>query len=211
MVSISLVLARESTVLELNPKYLEFEGKAAFVVLSYPEFLRIQEQLMQLDDTQPSRPANDQETDAPAVLLAEARERYDPEISVRQAHSETEPLALDSDLAGSLEATAHQMHRSVNELVNEAVKQYLSARWREQLEQEIAAYAAMHSELWRTVPGVWVAVHNRTVVDRDSDKAALYRRVHNRFGKVPVLIRRVKAEPTEEIWVRTPSTGRLNP
>ncbi len=43
----------------------------------------------------------------------------------------------------------------------------------------------------------------------DCDKAALYRRIRDRFGRVPVLMREVKPEAVEEIWLRTPGTGRL--
>ena len=118
-------------------------------------------------------------------------------------------LVLNPELFESLTDTARQARKTVDELVNEAVKQYLANHWREQLEQEVAAYEAMHSVLWRTHAGEWVAFHDRTLVDHDVDKANLYRRVHDQFGRVPVLIRRVKADPVEEIWLRTPSTGKI--
>ena len=81
---------------------------------------------------------------------------------------------------------------------------------REQIEQEIAAYEAMHARLWQELPGMWVAIHEGELVDYDRDKVELYRRVQERFGKKPVLLREVKAKATEEIWLRTPSTGRLS-
>jgi hypothetical protein len=80
---------------------------------------------------------------------------------------------------------------------------------REQLEQEIAAYEAMHARLWQELPGMWVAIHGGELVEQDRDKAALYRRIRDRFGHIPVLMREVKPEAVEEIWLRTPSTGRL--
>ena len=81
--------------------------------------------------------------------------------------------------------------------------------WREQLEQEIAAYEAMHARLWQELPGMWVAIHKGELVDHGRDKVELYRRVRDLFGRKPVLLREVKAEATEDIWLRTPSTGRL--
>jgi hypothetical protein len=56
---------------------------------------------------------------------------------------------------------------------------------------------------------MWIAIHNGELVDQDRDKAELYRRVRQRFGRKPVLMLEVKAEAIEEIWLRTPSTGRL--
>jgi hypothetical protein len=88
------------------------------------------------------------------------------------------------------------------------MEQNHAAYWREQLEQEIAAYEAMQSELWEKLPGMGVAIHDGQLVDQDRDKVELYHRVRDRFGRIPVLMRKVKAVPTEEIWLRTPATGR---
>ena len=90
------------------------------------------------------------------------------------------------------------------------MEQNHAAYWREQLEQEIAAYEAMHAELWEKLPGMWVAIHDGQLADQDRDKVELYHRVRDRFGRIPVLMRKVKAVPTEEIWLRTPSTGRVS-
>lgn len=79
----------------------------------------------------------------------------------------------------------------------------------EQLEQEIAAHEAMHARLWQDIPGMWVAIHDGELVDQDRDKATLYLRIRDRFGRVPMLMREVKPEAAEEIWLRMPSTGRL--
>lgn len=67
----------------------------------------------------------------------------------------------------------------------------------------------MHVRLWQELPGMWVAIHDGELVDQDRDKAALYRRIRDRFGRIPVLMREVKPEAVEEIWLRTPSTDRL--
>lgn len=88
------------------------------------------------------------------------------------------------------------------------MEQNHAAYWRERLEQEIAAYEAMHAELWERLPGMWVAIHDGQLADQDRDKVELYHRVRDRFGRIPVLIRKVKAVPTEEIRLRTLSTGR---
>lgn len=67
----------------------------------------------------------------------------------------------------------------------------------------------MHGRLWQEMPGMWVAIHNSELVDQDRDRVELYRRVRQRLRNKPVLMREVRAEAVEEIWLRTPSTGRL--
>ncbi len=196
--------------LELHPNILEFEGRKAFVVLPYEEYLEIEEQLQELDAIRTLRQAKSHEGNVPTVALSEAGVRYSLEHPLGQAQTIIGTIPLAPELTESLESAALQSQRSVNELIQEAVRHYLAARWRTQLEQEITAYEAMHAELWRDLPGMWVAIHDGELVDQDRDKAALYRRTCDRFGGIPVLMREVKAEPTEEIWLRTPSTGRLS-
>jgi len=189
------------------PKFLEVNGKPAFVVLTYAEYVRIDEELQELVDIRALRQAKAQDTDAPAMSLAEARTQYG--LDARAELASITAGVLTQDLAESLASAADQMETSVEALIQEAVRQYLATRRREQIEQEIVAYEAMHARLWQDLPGMWVAIHNGELVDHDRDKVELYRRVHQRFGKKPVLMREVKAEATEDIWLRTPSTGRL--
>jgi len=118
-------------------------------------------------------------------------------------------ITLRSDLSEPLQASAQQQDTTVDNLVNEAVERYLREEQRHKIDQEIAAYERLHPQLWRTLPGQWVAVDNGKVVDQDQDRAALYRRIRAAYGRTAVLIRQVKADVVEEIWVRTPSTGRV--
>ncbi len=59
--------------INLNPNILEKKGKKEFVVLSYEEFLEIQEELENYEDLKELRAAKDKEADAPAIPLSEAR------------------------------------------------------------------------------------------------------------------------------------------
>jgi len=193
--------------LDLHPNILEFEGQKAFVVLPYATYLEIEEQLQQLEDLRMLRQAKTQDTDAPVMTLAEVRTQYELDVCSEPASVATG--ALPQDLAESLASAADQMETSVEAVIQEAIRQYLATRRRKQLEQEIAAYEAMHARLWQAMPGMWVAIHGGELVDQDRDRVALYRRIRDRFGRIPVLMREVKAEAVEEIWLRTPSTGRL--
>ena len=122
-----------------------------------------------------------------------------------------ESIMLRPDLLESLEQSAKQKAQSVNELVNKAVERYLSEEQAAKLDQEIAAYEAMHADLKQKYFRRWVAVHEQKLVDYDSDRAALYRRVRAKYGKITVLIRQVSDQPNEDLWIRTPSTGKINP
>ena len=118
-------------------------------------------------------------------------------------------IVLRTDLRETLEKDAEQEARSVNDLVNEAVEHYLRERQRAKLDQEIAAYEAMHAELRQKYLGQWVAVHEQKLVDHDRDGSALYRRIRARYGQTSVLLRQVTDQPVEEVWLRTPSTGKV--
>ncbi|MEM7535393.1 MAG: hypothetical protein AAF639_24660 [Chloroflexota bacterium] len=69
--------------------------------------------------------------------------------------------------------------------------------------QEAKAYAQMHPELLLKYPRQYVAIHQGELVDRDTDKIALYRRLAEQYGDTPLLVRQVLPEvvPT----VRIPS------
>jgi predicted DNA-binding protein len=118
-------------------------------------------------------------------------------------------IVLRSDLHETLEKDAKREARSVNEIVNEAIERYLHERQIAQLDAEIAAFEKLHPELRQKHLGQWVAVHEQELVDHDSDRAALYKRVRATYGRTAVLIRQVTEQPDNEIWIRTPSTGKV--
>jgi PHD/YefM family antitoxin component YafN of YafNO toxin-antitoxin module len=57
----------------IRPKILEKEGKKEFVVLTYEEFLKIQEELEDYEDLKALRKAKQEEADAPTIDLEEAK------------------------------------------------------------------------------------------------------------------------------------------
>ena len=59
---------------KLHPNILERNGEKAFVILPYEEFLLLEESLQDLEDLTTLRAAKADESDAPAVSLAEARD-----------------------------------------------------------------------------------------------------------------------------------------
>jgi PHD/YefM family antitoxin component YafN of YafNO toxin-antitoxin module len=59
----------------LHPNILEKDGKRAFVVLPYEEFLQIQEELENYEDLKKLRAAKAKEADAPTTPLSKARKQ----------------------------------------------------------------------------------------------------------------------------------------
>ncbi len=57
----------------IHPKILEYDGKKAFVVLTYDEFVAIEEHLQEYEDIKQLRIAKAEEADAPTVPLRRAK------------------------------------------------------------------------------------------------------------------------------------------
>lgn len=118
-------------------------------------------------------------------------------------------VTIRSDLTETLQENAQQSERTLNDLVNEAVEHYVQEQQRRKIDKEILAYHRLHPDLWRAMANQWLAIHNGEVVDQDSDRQALYHRIRVRYGRTSVLIRQVKRHAEEDLWLRTPSTGRI--
>jgi len=118
-------------------------------------------------------------------------------------------IVLRTDLYQTLERNAQQEARTVDDIVNEAVEYYLREQQRIKLNREILAYETLYPELKQNYLGQWVAVHNQALVDHDKDRIALYRRIRARYGRTAVLLRQVTEHLHEEVWLRTPSTGKV--
>jgi len=59
--------------LTVKAQILEKEGRKEFVVLSYEDFLRMQEEIEAYDDLRVLRQAKEREKDAPTVSLKQAK------------------------------------------------------------------------------------------------------------------------------------------
>lgn len=61
--------------LKLHPSILERDGKKAFAILPYEEFLKIQEQLEDYEDLKDLRAAKLEEANTPTSSLSSVRKR----------------------------------------------------------------------------------------------------------------------------------------
>lgn len=121
-----------------------------------------------------------------------------------------ETIKLTPELHDTLEQVAKQQESTVNALVNQAVQNYLRDQQRAKLDQEIAEFEKLHSQLKQKYLGEWVAIHHQKLVDHDKDIGALYHRIRSKYGKTSVLIRQVTEKPIEEVSITTPSTGKAS-
>ncbi len=60
----------------LHPKILEMDGKKAFAVLPFEEFLKIQELLQDYEDLSDLRKAKEAESETPGISLDEAKKEW---------------------------------------------------------------------------------------------------------------------------------------
>ena len=86
------------------------------------------------------------------------------------------------------EANGGEQSRQANE----------AAFWRER-----EAYIQSEETLRRQYNGLYVAFRGGKLVDADADESALIMRLYERFGSVPVYVRRVGA-PLPEVHLRSP-------
>ena len=113
-------------------------------------------------------------------------------------------ITLQPDLAEQVTRMAEIAGVGVTDLVNEAISEHLQRFSHEKIEAEARAFEGMHETLKEQYFGQFVAVHNGQVVDADADFEAVFLRVQTRFGRIPVLIRRLSEEPTTELHFRSP-------
>jgi len=78
------------------------------------------------------------------------------------------------------------------------------------MEQNVAAYRSMHSELVNHYLGQYVALCDGELVDHDSDPLLLLERIRQHYPDRIVLRRKVEHQPEREIRIRHPSFERVS-
>jgi hypothetical protein len=116
---------------------------------------------------------------------------------------------LQPTLVKQLEALAAEQTTSTEVVLEAAVRAYLREIDHKKLKAEVVTYAALHPTLVNHYLGQHVAIHHGQVVDHDPDFQALHLRVRQRFGRQPVLIRRVETQAQRELMFRSPQLERV--
>jgi len=120
----------------------------------------------------------------------------------------TSPIALQPDLVEQVRRITRNKGATVEDFVNQAVRERLEQLEDQKLEAEVQAFERMHPQIIKQYLGQFVAVHESQIVDADADFETLFLRLQKRLGDVPVLIRPVSAEPTLELRAPSPRLER---
>jgi len=120
-------------------------------------------------------------------------------------------VTLGPELMEKIEQLAAEQAMLPEELLEAALCIYLRQIEREKIRAEAEAFRSMHAELVEKYLGQYVAIHNGRVVDHDQDFQSLHTRIRRRFGRRPVLLRRVETEPERVLVFRSPRLERGQP
>ena len=127
-------------------------------------------------------------------------------------------VSLPEHTIGKLRQAAERKGTDISELLDRAIERYLAeepaihdqdGRVEQderiaQIEREQQAYETQHKRLLAKYDGQYIAMRKGKVVDYDKDSSALWQRVHQRFGRQPILITPVLHETRQTIVVRSP-------
>ena len=120
----------------------------------------------------------------------------------------TVTMSLPKRLYRRATALAQEQNRQVDDLVAEVLAEAIPAVYvspdRARMEQEQAAYERMRESLLATHEGQYVAIHGGELVDADTDKMALVRRIVAAYSDRVVHIRLVSREPEPDLHFRSP-------
>lgn len=120
-------------------------------------------------------------------------------------------ITLKPDVAEEITQLTAETQDSVEDLVNKAVRAYLSHMRREKIRTEAEAFERQRASLLATYRGEYVAMHQGQVIDHDPDLRTLHLRVFAQLGHAPVLLKQVTQEPAREIVFRSPHFERAQP
>ncbi len=125
-----------------------------------------------------------------------------------------------------LKQTAVERQQSVELLVQDALDSFLTwptngpvsdapdlaptvaERW-DKMRREAQFWRTAPEEIRKPYGADFVAVHNGEVIDHDSDRMALHRRIQRRFNDLPILITPAQASAPREFTVRGPRLERI--
>jgi len=113
-------------------------------------------------------------------------------------------VSIPDQVLAELMPVLEQEGKEIDDLVAEALQQYLWEAKERKIDQEMTAYRAMHRELKQRFLGAYVAIHNGELVDHDADRSALSSRVRQKYKNVAVLILPVQDEPEREFLMLSP-------
>jgi hypothetical protein len=97
-----------------------------------------------------------------------------------------------------------EQEKGIEEVVSDAVQRYLWEARECQIDREMEAYRAMHTELKQRYLGQYVAIHNGEVVGNSADRLVLSQMIRQEYGHTAVFITLVEEKPEREFVMHSP-------
>ena len=116
----------------------------------------------------------------------------------------TNVVQLSERTSRQLQQVATQRAAEVSALAEQIIREFLREQAQKKMKREMEAFRTMHAELLAQYQGEYVAVHEKKVIDHDSDQLALFLRVDEQYPDVPILIKQVRKEVEEVYTIRSP-------
>lgn len=113
-------------------------------------------------------------------------------------------VAIEPTLFDRVEKVAQWKHMPTGDLTEQALESFLDQLEWEKLDIENAAYARLLPALLKAHEGEYIALHNGEVIASGPTLPELHLRVYHLLGNVPVLFKRVSAEPEPDLRIRSP-------
>ncbi len=107
-------------------------------------------------------------------------------------------IELPHRLITPLQQLATAQGSSIEEVIEEALADYLREQRHKQLLQEMERYRAQHEQLKDRYVGEFVGMYNGHILDHDPDGNLLYNRLRQEHGNLPILIVEVTLTPEQE-------------
>jgi predicted DNA-binding protein len=120
----------------------------------------------------------------------------------------TSSIALQPNLVERVHQIVKDKGDTVEEFVNQAVRERLEQLEDQKLKAETQAFERLHPKLVQQYLGQFVAIHEGQVVDVDADFGTLFLRMQKQLGDIVVLIRQVRTEPVLELRAPSPRLER---
>ena len=113
-------------------------------------------------------------------------------------------IAIEPTLFDRVEKAAQWKHLPTGELTEQALESFMDQLEWEKLGVEGEAYDRLLPALLKTHEGDYVALHEGKVVASGPDLPTLHLQVFYLLGDIPVLYKRVSAEPESDLRIRSP-------
>jgi hypothetical protein len=115
-------------------------------------------------------------------------------------------LEISDELANKIKTEAKIRGIAIEDYLRSIIQKEVTLTERQKIEEEQNWWLNLPLNERAKYEGQYVAIHNKTLIDHDSDKEALHRRIRSKYGKEAILM--MPAEGPRDIYIRSPRLER---